>query len=452
MYVCGITAYDESHLGHARAAVVFDVIYRYLSQRGFKVDYVRNFTDVDDKIIKKSAETGLSCEAVSEKYIRAYTEVMNQLGIKPPQKEPRATQHIPEMLHLISDLERKGFAYRAGNDVVFSIRKFASYGKLSHKKIDELEAGARVEVDQKKQDPLDFVLWKGSKPGEPKWLSPWGEGRPGWHIECSAMSMRYLGESFDIHGGGRDLIFPHHENEIAQSEASTGKILARYWIHNGFVNIEEEKMSKSLGNIRTVASMLQRWSSEAIRLFLLSSHYRSPLNFTEKNLDAAEESVSRFYETLHRLNSLESGTSTLPDMNLYPALEKAMDDDFNTAAFLGVLFDRLRRLNSWMDKKKEINPGSQNILREEIGRIFEVLGIFGQRPEEFLGSQKASRLGQVNLQPEEIERLILGRQQARNSKNWQKADQIRKELAAHGIELKDNPDGTTSWGIKSPGQ
>ncbi len=294
MYVCGITAYDECHLGHARAAITFDLIYRYLLFQKYQVTYIRNFTDVDDKIIKKANEGGLSCEAVAEKFIHSYAQAMERLGVKRPDSEPLASGHITEMINLIRQLEAKGFAYRTHRDVIYPVRKFVGYGKLSHRKIDDLESGARVEVDEKKKDPLDFVLWKGSKPGEPKWPSPWGEGRPGWHIECSAMSMKYLGESFDIHGGGRDLIFPHHENEIAQSEAATEKPFVRYWIHNGFVNIDAEKMSKSLGNIRTIPALLERWHPETIRLFLLSSHYRSPIHFTEKSLEETEEALVRF--------------------------------------------------------------------------------------------------------------------------------------------------------------
>ncbi|MBI2067212.1 MAG: cysteine--tRNA ligase [Deltaproteobacteria bacterium] len=448
MYVCGITAYDESHLGHARAAVVFDTIYRYLLYRKYDVTYVRNFTDVDDKIIKKANDSGLSCEAVSEKYIQSYTEVMKNLGVQPPHKEPRASLHIQEMLDLIRELEQKGFAYQVGGDVLYSVRSFQGYGNLSHKKIDELESGARVGVDEKKKDPLDFVLWKGAKPGEPKWASPWGEGRPGWHLECSAMSMKYLGESFDIHGGGRDLIFPHHENEIAQSEAATGNPFVRYWIHNGFVNIDQEKMSKSLGNIKTVRNILSHWPSEAVRFFLLSSHYRSPLNFNESVLDDAAEAVTRFYETLARLKSLPAGSEPLPEMNLLSTFEKNLDDDFNTAQFIGTLFNRLRRLNSWLDKQTSVDPASRDCFFEELQKSSTVLGIFGEDPVQFLEKRKKNSLVSSQLAPEQVESKIRERLEAKRLKDWQRADALRKELLAKGIELRDNPDGTTTWTVK----
>lgn len=448
MYVCGITSYDECHLGHARAAVVFDVIYRYLLFQGLQVTFVRNFTDVDDKIIKKANESGSSCEAIAEKYIRSYTEAMTRLGVKIPQVEPRASKHIPEMIDLIRTLEAKGFAYEAEGDVIFPVRKCASYGKLSHKKIDDLEAGARVEIDEKKKDPLDFVLWKASKPNEPKWPSPWGEGRPGWHIECSTMSMKYLGESFDIHGGGRDLIFPHHENEIAQSEAATGRPFVRHWIHNGFVNIDEEKMSKSKGNIRTIPAILERWSPEAVRLFLLSNHYRSPLSFTEKTLEEAEAALQRFYATLLRLKKMPEGGSLLPEMPLSSAFRKQMDDDFNTAQFIGTLFDRVRRLNSWLDSHSAAERMSYNRFLAELKTVSDVLGIFGQDPEAFLEGKKSSRLTGAGLSAAEIEAKIRERRQARVLKDFKRADAIRTELASRGIELKDNSDGTTSWGVK----
>jgi cysteinyl-tRNA synthetase len=312
------------------------------------------------------------------------------MGVRTPEKEPRASRHISEMIELIKKLEAQGIAYRAGNDVNYSVRKFLSYGKLSHKKIDELESGARVEVDEKKKDPLDFVLWKGSKPGEPKWPSPWGEGRPGWHIECSAMSMKYLGESFDIHGGGKDLVFPHHENEIAQSEAATGKPFVRHWIHNGFVNIDQEKMSKSVGNIRTIPEMLSRWAPEAIRFFLITSHYRSPMNFTETSLNQAEEAVLRTYETLARLKDLATGGPSLPNFSLLSAFRKEMDDDFNTARFIGTFFTKVRRLNAWLDQNKSVDAKSRDAFFSELQSIGNVLGVFGSDPSKFLEERKES--------------------------------------------------------------
>lgn len=445
MYVCGITSYDECHLGHAMAAVTFDVIYRYLGYSGYKVTFVRNFTDVDDKIIKKANETGMTCEAIAEKYIASYLQAMNKLGVASPTVEPRASHHIPEMIQLVQRLESKEFAYRVGEDVVYPVRKFSGYGKLSHKKIDELESGARVEVNEQKKDPLDFVLWKGSKPGEPRWASPWGEGRPGWHIECSAMSMKYLGKSFDIHGGGKDLIFPHHENEIAQSEAATGHPFVRYWIHNGHVRIDQEKMSKSLGNFRTVPAMLERWSPEAIRFFLLSSHYRSQLNFTEKSLDEAEEALSRFYETLFRLKNTPSGKTPLPESRLIPHFEKEMNDDFNAAKFIGILFEKIRRFNAWLDKNPDVEEKSRNLFFEELQKVGAVLGLFGQEPDQFLELRKQKHLKVSTLSAEQIEKKIADRLQARSAQDFKKADEIRQELLQQGIELRDQPDGTTSW-------
>ncbi|MBI2981338.1 MAG: cysteine--tRNA ligase [Deltaproteobacteria bacterium] len=452
MYICGITSYDECHLGHARAAVVFDIVYRYLKFLGNEVTYVRNFTDVDDKIIKKANDTKTSCEVIAEKYIRSYSEAMATLGVQRPTVEPRASQHIQEMLHLIDLLEKKGLAYAAGTDAVYPVRKFPGYGKLSHKKIDDLESGARVEVDEKKKDPLDFVLWKGSKPGEPKWPSRWGEGRPGWHIECSAMSMKYLGESFDIHGGGRDLIFPHHENEIAQSEAVTDKPFVRYWIHNGFVNMEQGKMSKSIGNVQTIPEILKQWSPEAVRFFLLSTHYRSPLNFTGKSLTEAEEAVQRVYETLSRLKGHPGGSTPLPESHLLDHFSKFMDDDFNTAQFIGHLFNRIRLINSWLDNKREVEPRSRARFFDELGKIGAALGIFDKNPADYLKAKKATHVSAHGLSAEEIEAKIQARQQARVQKDWRGADVIRQELAQKGVELKDNPDGTTSWSVRAAPQ
>jgi cysteinyl-tRNA synthetase len=303
MYVCGITAYDSCHLGHARAAIVFDVVVRYLRYRGFDVTYVRNYTDVDDKIINRANKEGLSCQEISERYIKEYEEDMKGLGVLSPNIQPKATEHIPEMIEAVKKLIENGFAYESNGSVYYSVRKFVGYGKLSGKNIEELEAGARVEVDETKQDPLDFALWKASKPGEPKWPSPWGEGRPGWHIECSVMSSKYLGQPFDIHGGGRDLVFPHHENEIAQAEAACGCQFVRYWLHNGFININAEKMSKSLGNIKVIREVREIFHPEVIRYFLLSNHYRSPIDYTEENIRNAERALVGFYTSLsHILN------------------------------------------------------------------------------------------------------------------------------------------------------
>lgn len=448
MYICGITAYDECHLGHARAAVVFDVIYRYLKLK-YQVTYVRNFTDIDDKIIKKSLEMGLTCTQVSEKYIQSYREQMTRLGVEAPTQEPKATEHMAPMIALIQKLIDQGLAYPSSLDVFFEVRKFKGYGKLSNKKIDDLESGARVDVDEKKKDPLDFALWKGAKPNEPFWDSPWGKGRPGWHIECSAMSMEYLGENFDIHGGGRDLMFPHHENEIAQSEAATGHApFARYWIHNGFVNINAEKMSKSLGNFRSIPAILEKWDPEVVRYFLLSAHYASPIDFTDESMANAQEALSRFYETLRRLQEAPAGEGCL-SLDVYQILEKGMDDDFNTTIVIGELFRYIRQINNLLDRHR----GWQAANREEILQgiktaIGGVLGLFGSEPSEFLKKLKQKGLEKSSLREDEIKSLIEERKAARLAKNFKRADEIRQELEARGVVLKDNPDGSTTWTVK----
>lgn len=448
MYVCGITAYDECHLGHARAAVVFDVICRYLKYLQYEVTFIRNFTDIDDKIIKKANETGLSCAEISERYIRSYTEQMTRLGVLPPTREPMATDHITEMIRLISDLEKRGLAYRSGSDVFYEVRKFRGYGKLSHKKIDDLESGARVEIDEKKKDPLDFVLWKGSKPGEPKWSSPWGEGRPGWHIECSAMGVKYLGKKFDIHGGGRDLIFPHHENEIAQSEAATGEApFVKYWIHNGFVNINAEKMSKSLGNIRSTAAILDRWDPEVVRYFLISNHYASPLDFTDEAMANAQEALSRFYETLNRLRESPVGKDHLA-FDPKKALEEGMSDDLNTAVVIGRLFETVREINKRLDGGKRFSADSREEILKGMTEIGKILGVFGSDPADFLHRRKKKGLSKAAIGEEEIQSLIVERNKARLKKDFRRADEIRTHLASKGILLKDNPDGTTGWETK----
>ncbi|MBI3541024.1 MAG: cysteine--tRNA ligase [Deltaproteobacteria bacterium] len=444
MYVCGITAYDECHLGHARAAIVFDVIYRTLKFRypNDEITYIRNFTDVDDKIIKKSKETGTPWQEITEKYIRSYQEQMTRLNVLSPTQEPRATQHIDEMKSLIQSLISKGLAYPAGNDVYFEVRQFKGYGKLSNKKIDELESGARIEVDEKKKDPLDFALWKGAKPGEPQWPSPWGAGRPGWHIECSAMSTKYLGDSFDIHGGGRDLMFPHHENEIAQSEGASGKQpFSRYWIHNGFVNINAEKMSKSLGNFLTIPNILTHWEPEVVRYFLLSSHYASPLDFTEQAMANAQEALIRFYEALLRLKESQTGSSHY-SVDFDRCLIEGLDDDFNTTVVVGRLFEMVRHINKMLDAKQWITAADKEAFFQGIKKINEVLGIFGCEPTAFLNKIRQKGLA---LSSEEITSLIAERKTARLTKDWKRSDEIRDELLSKGILLKDNPDGSTTW-------
>jgi len=451
MYVCGPTVYDLSHIGHARSAVAFDVIYRYLKYRGYDVKYTRNYTDIDDKIINRANKDAVPWNEISERYITAFDEDMAALGVELPTFRPKATATIKEMLNVIQTLINKGFAYVLDGDVYYSVRKFKDYGKLSGKNIEELEAGARVEVDERKEDPLDFALWKASKPGEPWWESPWGKGRPGWHIECSAMSQKFLGETIDIHGGGKDLIFPHHENEIAQSEGATGRPFVRYWFHNGFVNIEKEKMSKSLGNILTIRDALGDYSAEVIRLFLLSSHYRSPIDYSEESLRDAETALDRFYKTVERIES------NWPDIKNAP-LDKnrgslqlfidAMDDDFNTAYTIGRIFDEVNNANRLMDdaiksgvdrKLKEVLPVIMAIFRE-MGKI---LGVFNKTTEEYFQEKKMY----LNIPPEEIDKIIATRTEARKNKDFKKADEIRKSLEEKGILLEDTAKGTI-WRVK----
>lgn len=453
MYACGVTVYDHSHIGHARGAVVFDMIRRYLVYRGLAVTYVRNFTDVDDKIIQRANEEGVSPEEIAERYIREYQKDMAALGVERADIEPKATEHIKEIVALVHKLMEKGHAYAVGGDVLFEVASLPSYGKLSKRKLDELQAGARVEVDEKKKSPLDFVLWKASKAGEPAWKSPWGPGRPGWHIECSAMSQAHLGESIDIHGGGKDLIFPHHENEIAQSEAATGKPFVRYWLHNGFVNIDQEKMSKSLGNFFTIKEVLEKFDPEAVRLFLLTTHYRSPIDFSDRNLQDADRARRRVYNLLQTVDRLLAGggEEEVDDAvaepgreveAMLPRFEEAMDDDFNTARALGNLFEVVRMLNGAIrDLVPEHTAALLPVLRrfrERMERISRVLGLFRESPEAVLK-------GEADEASREIEEMIAGRLAARKNKDWAEADRIREELAARGVRLKDRPDGTTDW-------
>ncbi|MBN2225458.1 MAG: cysteine--tRNA ligase [Deltaproteobacteria bacterium] len=462
MYVCGITAYDYSHIGHARAYVAFDVIYRYLKYRGYDVTYVRNFTDIDDKIIKRANESGRDTRDLSEEFIQKYHEDMDALGILRPNVEPKATETIGEMIDLISRLFEKGYAYKAGDDVAFSVKKFSGYGKLSGKKIDELESGARVEVDDKKQDPFDFILWKAAKPGEPAWESPWGKGRPGWHIECSAMSGSILGDTIDIHGGGKDLIFPHHENEIAQSEAATGKPFVRYFIHNGFVNIDSEKMSKSTGKFFTVRDIRNQYHPEVIRVFLLSVHYRSPVDFSEKNLRDSGEALNRLYSTKARIFETESNAAENRQGGSAPkeiedavsafteGFAEAMDDDFNTALALGKLFDLSHLFNRFLDGQKDVPENERVSLVaawETISGALDVLGILSRDPDTYFSEVKGLRLTDSALDAGDIERLIAERNAARKAKDFARADSIREELTEKGVILEDGPDGTT-WKMK----
>ncbi len=444
MYVCGVTVYDSSHLGHARSLLTFDTIYRYLKFLGYHVHFVRNFTDVDDKIINKAHDEGASCETITARYIAEFHQDAEALGLLAPSVEPRATQHIDEIIALIIRLEQQGLAYRVQGDVFFSVERFPEYGKLSRKKIDELEAGARVEVDERKKSPLDFALWKSSKPGEPSWESPWGPGRPGWHIECSAMSTKYLGQPFDIHGGGRDLIFPHHENEIAQSEGAVGQPLAHYWIHNGFLNVNQEKMSKSLSNFFTIREVLQNHDPVVLRHLFLSSHYRSPMDFSAESLQEAARAADRIYETLERLEKVlqlrddDSGKPALDEFRL------EMNDDFNTPKALAVLFDEVRSLNRLLDDQK-IDAVRQR--GSALQTMCDVLGLLPDTPEEFFRRKRERWLRQQDFTEADVARLIGARNRARAEKNWPEADRLRNELQNKGIVLEDTPGGTI-WKVK----
>jgi len=438
MYVCGMTVYDYCHLGHARVMVAFDVITRYLRHRGYDVTYVRNITDIDDKILKRAEENGEPIDALTERMIVAMHEDEARLNVLPPSQEPRATRHIDDIIAMIETLIDKGFAYAAANgDVYYRVRKFTDYGKLNNRQLDDMRSGARVDVDVHKEDPLDFVLWKAAKPGEAHWHSPWGDGRPGWHIECSAMSTCCLGDTFDIHGGGPDLTFPHHENEIAQSEAATGKTYVNTWMHAGAVRVNQEKMSKSLGNFFTIRDVLAEHDPEVVRYLLVASHYRSPINYSVDSLVEARKSLTRLYTALDGVNADEQAAAS----DAAERFTAAMDDDFNTPIALAALFDLARDLN----RAKSAQPAEAPRLAGELKRLAGVLGLLQQTPQTFLkGAQQ-----QVALSEEEIEAKIAERQAAKGSKDFARADAIRDELAALGIILKDSREGTT-WVIEAP--
>ncbi len=487
MYVCGVTVYDECHLGHARSALVFETIRRYLKHCGFRVTFVKNFTDVDDKIINRAQELGIPWQEVTSRYIKAYYRDMNRLGIKRATKEPKATGHMSEIIKLVQALLKKGMAYRVDGDVYFQVEKFPAYGKLSKRKLEDMQAGARVEVDERKRHPMDFALWKGAKPGEPAWKSPWGQGRPGWHIECSAMSMKYLGRTFDIHGGGADLIFPHHENEIAQSCAATGKEFARYWLHNGFVQVNQEKMSKSLGNFFTIREIFEKseWpeeiTGEILRYFLLTNHYRSPLDFSDQSLKEAKNAVNGFYDLFNRLNET-AHTGSVGDEQLEIAIERtrmaflqAMDDDFNTP----VVIAELQRLRSDVNKllDRNLSTEARKIARKEFRSLGNVLGLFQLGKWQFnpdTGSEANVPFGWMNVDSgippqasgrhpaygthvsnpplpllaeadQKIQQKVDERNEARKRKDFKRADEIRAELALLGITIEDKPDGTSRW-------
>jgi cysteinyl-tRNA synthetase len=423
MYVCGMTVYDYCHLGHARVLVVFDMVCRWLRASGYRVTYVRNITDIDDKIIRRAAESGETPAELTERFIRFMDEDAAALGVEKPDHEPRATQYVPEMVGLIERLEAKKLAYQsASGDVNFAVRRFPGYGKLSGKSLDELRAGERVEVDAAKEDPLDFVLWKRSKPGEPNWPSRWGAGRPGWHIECSAMSAQLLGERFDIHGGGQDLQFPHHENEIAQSEGATGKPFVSFWMHNGFVQVDREKMSKSLGNFFTVREVLARYDPEVVRFFILRAHYRSPLNYSDAHLEDAKSALARLYIALKEAPDDSPGVDW--DEPHARRFKEAMDDDFGTPEALAVLFDLAHRVNA-----------GEKALAAQLRALGAVLGLLQREPQAFLQGREAQS---------GITEAIAAREAARKRKDYAEADRIRGELLAKGIILED-AGGKTTW-------
>jgi cysteinyl-tRNA synthetase len=433
MYVCGMTVYDYCHLGHARVMVVFDMVARYLRARGNQVTYVRNITDIDDKIIKRAAENKEPIDALTGRFIRAMNEDAAALGVAPPDQEPRATGHIDEIVAMITKLVDGGYAYRADNgDVYYRVRQFAPYGQLSNKAVDDLRVGARVDIGEDKEDPLDFVLWKASKPGEPTWDSPWGKGRPGWHIECSAMATSCLGHHFDIHGGGLDLRFPHHENEIAQSEAATGEKFANTWMHVGFVRVAEEKMSKSLGNFFTVREVLSKFAPEVVRYFILASHYHSPLDYSDDNLRAARSALDGFYIALRGLPQ----TGGLEGDEFEARFHNMMEDDFNTPK----AFAELSALVTDINKAKaagELDKAAR--LGAMLRKLGKVLGLFQRDPEEHLKGGAGDRGG---LSDADIDALIAKRLQARKEKNWAESDRIRDELKNSGVILEDGPGGT----------
>ncbi|WHZ24136.1 MAG: Cysteinyl-tRNA synthetase [Nitrospira sp.] len=457
MYVCGVTVYDYCHIGHARSALVFDVLRRYLEYSGYTVEFAKNFTDVDDKIIKRANEQGVRCEDITSKYIDAYYEDMDKLGVGRATLEPRATEHIADIVALVDRLLAKGMAYRVDGDVYFQVDRYPLYGRLSKRRIDDLQAGARVDVDERKRHPMDFALWKGSKPGEPSWESPWGLGRPGWHIECSAMAMRHLGETFDIHGGGMDLIFPHHENEIAQSCGATGREFARYWVHNGFVQINQEKMSKSLGNFFTIREIFQQseWpdvvTGEILRYFLLSTHYRSPLDFSDQSLREAKGALNGLYDLFERLN--EPGPAHgESDQQMQEAAAQtrqafveAMDDDLNTSVAVAAL----QKLRSEANKAIEggLSHDIRRAVRQEFRTLGAVLGLLQPDNWQFKSQVRQAPSGEpaAALSDGEIIDRLAERIEAKKAKDYRLADQIRAELASRGITIEDRPDGTSRW-------
>ncbi|WP_411330621.1 cysteine--tRNA ligase [Desulfovibrio desulfuricans] len=460
MYVCGITAYDLCHIGHARSALVFDVLVRQLRHTGLEVRFVRNFTDVDDKIINRANKEGRDWREVAQTYITAFHEDMDRLGVLRADEEPRATDFIPQIQAICSTLIDSGKAYSTpSGDVYFRVRAYEPYGKLSGRSLDDLLSGARVAPGEEKEDPLDFALWKAAKPGEPFWESPWGKGRPGWHIECSAMSQPYL--PLDIHGGGQDLIFPHHENEIAQSEAACACSLARYWVHNGFVQVNAEKMSKSLGNFKTIRDILENYLPETLRFFLLGKHYRSPIDFTADSMDEAEKAQHRVYTALH-----EAGKALARDKwkktplpqemaeewaTLPKAFDAALEDDINTAQALGQVFAQVRLVNRLLeDKALRAAEAGRDLLQEFLARAQEWdkrLGLFGQAPQAFLADLRGQRATRGKIDVARVEELMLARQEARASKDFARSDSLRQEILDLGVSVRDTPEGQV-WDLE----
>ena len=455
MYVCGVTPYDEVHLGHARCYVAFDVIRRFLEFRGYTVNHIQNFTDIDDKIIKRAAEKGTTPQLLAQQNIDSYFRDIDALNVKRAKVYPRVTEHITDIIQMIDQLVKKDYAYAVEGDVYFRVAKFAGYGQLSRRDVSQLKSGARVEVDERKADPLDFALWKKEKPGEPSWPSPWGTGRPGWHIECSAMSLKELKvTTLDIHGGGQDLIFPHHENEIAQAEGATGRPFVKYWMHNGFVTINKEKMSKSLGNFFTLADIYHHYEPKAVRLFLVSQHYRNPIDYSDEKLAEAKKAIARFYDVLQNIESLVERMGVEAVSSQAPAIpteagvaEKkftaAMEDDFNTAEALAALYELLNTINKYMEKTKPDILAISYLARTMI-KLGQVLGLF---PSTGSKAQAAEKLKGKNIKKDEIETLVALREEHRRNKRWAESDKVRDELLAKGIVLEDTAHGTR-WKVK----
>jgi cysteinyl-tRNA synthetase len=458
-YACGPTVYDHAHVGHARSYTIWDVVVRHLRARGYEVKYVRNFTDVDDKIIKRANERGEDPVALADRFARSFEEDMAALGNGPPDASPRVSGHLPEIVAMVETLVARGFAYAAPNgDVYYRVRRFPEYGRLSKRNLDDLLSGARVDPGESKEDPLDFALWKAAKPGEPSWDSPWGKGRPGWHIECSAMTLAHLGQPIDVHGGGKDLVFPHHTNEIAQSVAARGDALAaegfaRYWMHHGFVEIDHEKMSKSLGNFFTVKQVLEKFEPEAVRTFLLGTHYRNPINYSDAVLVEAEKRLVYLYETLDKVDRLAQGAPAAEASGEDDVVERsraALDDDFNTAAVLGLLADAFTAANALADRKGKKTPDDRARLARfarDARLVGAELGLFGRAPAEALRALRDRAAARRGIDQAMVERRIVERAEARKAKDFARSDAIRDELLALGVAIMDGAQGTT-WKVE----